>query len=151
MKQWIINKTITITSINVLFLPNSGKLGSPRSLSASPRSRVSFTSATDRLYSLPTRNFHGAPKDVFTSEPIIQCVWLILSRWFASRPESPTRLAPSQALAVRPVLIQWSVSYVGVKLFRSFSYCAVMVNKYPLRQQHVQHLLWAGWVPNHDV
>ena len=59
---------------------------------------------------------------------------LILSWRFASCPEPLTRLAPSQALAVRPVLIQWSVSCVWVKLFRSFSYCAVMVNKYSLRE-----------------
>ena len=49
----------------------------------------------------------------------VQCVWLILSRRFASRPEPPTRLAPSQALAVLAV---W-------ELFRSFSYFAVMANK----------------------
>ena len=49
-----------------------------------------------------------------------------------ARNPPPTRLAPSQALAVRPVLIQWSVSCVGLRLFRSFSYCAVMVNKYSL-------------------
>ena len=65
----------------------------------------------------------------------LQCVWLILSRRFASRPEPPTRLAPSQALAVRPALIQSSVSCVGDKLFRSVSCCAVMVNKYSLRER----------------
>ena len=48
-------------------------------------------------------------------EYIVQYVWFILSRRFASRPEPRTCLAPSQALAVRPVLIQWSVSCVGVK------------------------------------
>ena len=64
----------------------------------------------------------------------LQCVWLILSRRFAFHPEPPTCLAPSQALVVRPVLIQRSVSCVGVKLFCSFSYCAVMVNKYSLRE-----------------
>ena len=37
---------------------------------------------------------------------IIQCIWLILSRRFASCPEPPMRLVPTQALAVRPVLIQ---------------------------------------------
>ena len=36
----------------------------------------------------------------------IQCVWLIMSRKFASCPEPPTRLAPSLAFAVRPVFIQ---------------------------------------------
>ena len=56
MKQWIINKTITITSINILFLPNSAKLGSPRYLSASSRFRVSFLSVTDQLYWQPTKN-----------------------------------------------------------------------------------------------
>ena len=84
IKQWIINKTITITSINIPFLLNSGKLGSPRSLSASPRYRVSFTSVTDQLYSLSRKSVYGAPKEVFTS--IIQCVWFILSRKFSSSP-----------------------------------------------------------------
>ena len=40
----------------ILLRPNSGKLGSPRSLSASSRSRVSFTSVTDQLYSLLAKN-----------------------------------------------------------------------------------------------
>ena len=53
---WIINKTITVTSMNISLRPNSGKLGSPRSLSASSRSRVSFTRVTDQLYSLPSKN-----------------------------------------------------------------------------------------------
>ena len=33
-----------------------GDSGSPKSLSTSPRSRVQFTSVTDQLYSLPTKN-----------------------------------------------------------------------------------------------
>ena len=47
-----LKKSITITSINrpIPFLPNSGKLDSPRS-------RVSLTSVTDQLYSVPTKNF----------------------------------------------------------------------------------------------
>ena len=46
----------TITLINIPFLPNSAKLSSPRSLSALPRSRVSYTNVTDQLYSLPMKN-----------------------------------------------------------------------------------------------
>ena len=68
MKQWIINKIITITSINILFLPNLGKLGSPRS-------RVSFTRVTDQLYSLSRKSTHSAPKEVFTS---IKLPWIFL-------------------------------------------------------------------------
>ena len=40
-----------------MFLPNLAKLGSPRSLSASPRFCVSFTSVTDQFYSIPTKNW----------------------------------------------------------------------------------------------
>ena len=49
-------------SINILFLPNSEKLGSSRYLSASPTSRVSFRSVTDQ------------PKGVFTSINYVICL-----------------------------------------------------------------------------
>ena len=66
MKQSIINKTVTIFSIDSIFLPNFGKLGSPRSLSLSlslsplplsalSRSRDSLTSVADQFYSLSHR------------------------------------------------------------------------------------------------
>ena len=48
---------------NIWFLPNSGKLGLLRYVLASPRSRVSFKSMTDRLYSLPIKTFNGALKE----------------------------------------------------------------------------------------
>ena len=70
MKQWIINKTITITSINILFLPNSGKLGSMRSLLDSQ--------VTDQLYSLPTKKkktVYGASQEIFTSK--VKYNWLL--------------------------------------------------------------------------
>ena len=48
------------------------------------------------------------------SGTILQCVCLILSRRFVFRPEPSTRVTPSQALVVTPVLIQWSVSCMRV-------------------------------------
>ena len=73
MKLWIINKTITITLINILFIPNSGILSSPRSLSTSQRSlstsqRSLSTSqrslSTSRDSSRPPRDFSRPPRDL---------------------------------------------------------------------------------------
>ena len=54
-------KCTILNKYKLLFLRNSGKLGSPKSL-------VSFSSVTDQLYSLSRKSVHGAPKELFIQE-----------------------------------------------------------------------------------